>query len=268
MPFRHNTELARVRTAYDGATGWLVLDHPERNNALTLDMWRLIPPCVAELQSQPGVRVVVVTGAGNRAFSAGADISEFETVRANGPDASLYARAIEEALDALRNLPLPTIAMVRGSCLGGGLSIALACDLRYARKDAIFGIPAARVGIGYSYPAVKTLVDLIGPAHARDLLYTARQIQASEAAQMGLVNAVFGMGQLHKWILQQCLAISRNAPLTIRAAKRSVVEVMAESEHSNRAVVEQLVAECFESADYVEGRYAALEGRDPVFKGQ
>lgn len=268
MPFQHEAHNGQIRTAYDGATAWIVLDHSERNNALTLDMWRLLPLCVAEIKSRPHIRVVAITGAGNRAFSAGADVTEFETVRANGPDAAVYATAIEEALDALRSLPLPTIAMVRGLCLGGGLSVALACDLRYARKDAIFGIPAARLGVGYSYAAVKTLVDLIGPAHARDLLYTARQIQAAEAAQMGLVNAVYGMGQLHKWVLQQCEAISKNAPLTIRAAKQAVSEVMAPSDQSNKALVDKMVAECFESADYIEGRYAALEGRNPFFRGR
>jgi enoyl-CoA hydratase len=256
----------RIVARKEGAVGWLVFDNPERRNALSLEMWQAIPRVLSAFEADEEIRVVVLTGAGDKAFASGADISQFDKNRATAEGVQRYEQVGDAAMSRLRELDKPTLAMIRGYCLGGGLNVAAQCDLRIAADDARFGIPAARMGLGYRAPAMKTLVDLVGAAFAREIMITARQFSAAEALHMGLVHKVVGAAELEGATRQFCDMIAANAPLTMRTAKRVIREV-TRAEY-DAAACRAWVKECFDSEDYVEGRRAFMEKRKPVFKGR
>lgn len=258
----------RMIAEKDGAIGWMVFNNPERRNALSLDMWQAVPEILAAFDADPAIRVVVLTGAGDRAFVSGADISQFEKQRSSPETIAQYDKIAEQAMTSLQALRKPTIAMIRGFCIGGGLAVALQCDLRLAAETARFGIPAARLGLGYRWGGVKKLVDLVGPAFAKELFFTARHFTAAEAIGMGLVNRVLPEAELEAYVRNYCRMIAENAPLTIEAVKGVVNELARPSAEIDRAHCEALVARCFDSADYVEGRRAFMEKRKPVFTGR
>jgi len=214
------------------------------------------------------VRVIVVSGAGGRAFVSGADISEFKERRASEEAAAAYAKISEGARMRLQETLKPTIAMIRGYCIGGGVGTALACDMRIAGEGSKFGVPAAKLGLGYAYDGIKRLVDLVGPAHAREIFFTARQFTAEEALRMGLVNQVVPDGELETYVNNYCDMISANAPLTVRSAKVNIREALKDESARDLALCKRLVDECFASGDYTEGRTAFMEKRKPVFKGR
>jgi len=256
----------RIVARKEGALGWLVINNPERRNAVSLEMWQAIPQVLSQFEADAQVRVVVLTGAGDKAFASGADISQFEKHRATAEGVQQYEQVGDAAMRRLRELDKPTVAMIRGYCLGGGLNIAAQCDLRIAADDARFGIPAARMGLGYRPGAMKTLVDLVGAANTREIMITARQFSAVEAKQMGLVHHVVAVSELEGFTRQFCGDIAANAPLTIRTAKRVIREV-TRSDY-DAAACRAWVKECFDSEDYAEGRRAFMEKRKPVFKGR
>ncbi|HEX7053406.1 MAG TPA: enoyl-CoA hydratase [Burkholderiales bacterium] len=256
----------RIAARKEGAVGWLVLDNAARRNAVSLEMWQAIPEVLAAFEADPEIRVVVVTGAGDKAFASGADISQFEKNRASAEGVQRYEQLGDAAMSRLQSLDKPTIAMIRGYCLGGGLNIALLCDLRLAAEDARFGIPAARMGLGYRASAMKNLVDLVGPAYAREIMLTARQFSAAEALAMGLVHRVAPAQGLEALTREYCDTIAANAPLTLRTAKRVIREVTRVQYDADAC--RAWVRECFESEDYAEGRRAFMEKRKPVFKGK
>ena len=245
----------------------LTLNRPEKHNVINYEMWRGIASAMQVFSADEGVRVVVVSGAGGKAFSAGADISEFERKRQRDT-ADSYNQATAAAHHALGNCPKPTIAEIGGYCVGGGLGLALACDLRIAADHSRFGIPAARLGLGYDYSSLKVLVSVVGPAAAKDIMFTARRFGAAEAAALGLVNRVVVPEELEPAVADCARMIAANAPLTVRASKQIVTEVLKDSDQRDRALCERLVAECFASADYVEGRQAFMEKREPCFRGR
>ena len=256
----------RIAARKDGAVGWLVFNNPERRNAVSLEMWQAIPEVLADFEADARIRVVVLAGAGDKAFASGADISQFERNRATAEGVQRYEQVGEAAMSRLRSLDKPTLAMIRGYCLGGGLNIAALCDLRIAADDARFGIPAARMGLGYRAEAMKNLVDLVGAAFAREIMITARQFNAAEALHMGLVHKVVAATALATVTREYCDMIAANAPLTIRSARRVIREV-TKSDY-DAAACRAWVKECFESEDYAEGRRAFMEKRKPVFKGR
>jgi len=209
-----------------------------------------------------------VTGAGGKAFVSGADISEFKEKRANEEAAAAYSKVSEAARLKLHETLKPTIAMIRGYCIGGGLATAIGCDIRIAAEGSRFGIPAAKLGLGYAYDGIKKLIDLVGPAHAREIFYTARQFTAEEALRMGLVNQVVPDGELETYVNNYCDMIATNAPLTVRSAKVNIREALKDEAARDLALCKRLVDECFASGDYAEGRTAFMEKRKPVFKGR
>ena len=256
----------RILSRKDGAVGWLVFNNPERRNAVSLDMWEAIPKVLGEFAADDAIRVVVLTGAGDKAFVSGADISQFEKQRSTAETVAHYDEIGEKAQTRLKNFEKPVIAMIRGYCIGGGLNIANLCDLRIAADDARFGIPAAKMGLGYRASSMKNLVDIVGKAAALEIMITARQFSADEARQMGFVHRVVPVAELEKTTREYCDMIAANAPLTMRAAKRIIREVTAND--YDAAACQAWVKECFDSEDYREGRRAFMEKRKPVFKGR
>jgi enoyl-CoA hydratase/carnithine racemase len=256
----------RIISRKDGAIGWLIFNNPERRNAVSLDMWEAIPKVLADFGADDAVRVVVLAGAGDKAFVSGADISQFEKLRSTAETVAHYDEIGEKAQTRLKNFDKPVIAMIRGYCIGGGLNIANLCDLRIAADDARFGIPAAKMGLGYRASSMKNLVDIVGKAAALEIMITARQFSAEEAKQMGLVHKVVPVAELEKTTREYCDMIAANAPLTMRSAKRIIREV-ARNDY-DAAACSAWVKECFDSDDYREGRRAFMEKRKPVFKGR
>jgi len=251
----------------DGPIGWMTFNNPLRRNAVSLDMWRAIPDVLAAFEADPEVRVVVFTGAGDRAFVSGADISQFEAERSDATAEARYSKASAAANAAMAGLSKPSIAMIRGYCIGGGLAVALTCDLRICTEESRFAIPAARLGLGYGFAGVKALIDVVGPSIAKEILFTARQFSAEEALRVGLVNRVAPAGELEGLVRDYAAMIGANAPLTLRAAKLAAREALRDPERRRLADVEAAVAACFDSADFKEGRTAFMEKRAPQFRG-
>ena len=247
--------------------GLITVSNPDKFNAMSLLMWQALKVCVQQMEDDSKVRVLVLTGQGEKAFVSGADISEFSSAR-SGPDAvEAYDTAVQNAQDALARCSKPTVARIGGVCMGGGIGLALACDLRYAATTARFRMPAARIGLGYARTGMEQLVDKLGSSVAMDLFLTARTLDGREAARIGLVHECFEDTLFDDQISQRIEAVATNAPLTMRAAKATIRDILRPEGDERRKTLEQWVQHCFESADYREGQLAFRERRVPQFKG-
>ena len=253
----------------DGPIGWIIFNQPEKRNAVSQEMWQLMPGYVEDLAGDETIRVVVLRGAGEAAFVSGADISQFKDRRRNMADEAEYRKISARGGEALAALTKPLLAMIHGFCIGGGVSMAISCDMRIAADDARFGIPAARLGLGYHYRGMEKLMKLIGPAYTKELFFTARtDFSAQDALRMGLVNQVVPKAELETFTRDYALRISGNAPLTMRTAKASVDQLVRPAAERDLALLDKMIADCFNSEAYQEGVKAFSEKRRPVFKGR
>ena len=252
----------------DGGVGYITFNNPAKHNAVSLDMWQRVTELLEEYEGDAGLRAVVIAGAGGKAFVSGADISKFESERATKEAVAKYGQTSGRAYEKLIGFPKPTIAKINGYCIGGGMNVAVACDLRYCEDGARFAIPAAKLGLGYGYYGVARLARLVGISRAMEMFYTARQYPADEAYQIGLVNSVVPVAELDGVVDDVTRRISENAPMTIAAIKASAIEIGKAPEMPDHARLDAMVQACFDSDDYIEGRRAFMEKRKPQFKGR
>jgi len=261
------TQTDKMLSRKEGRVGYMIFNNPERHNAVSLDMWEAASRIMDDFAKDDEIRTVVLTGAGGKAFVSGADISRFESERANEEANRRYSAVVEKANNALYDFPKPTIAMIRGYCIGGGLGIAVCCDLRIASDNSRFGIPAAKLGLGYGYAGIKRLSDLVGPSFAKEIFFTARQFDAAEAQMMGLINRVMPAEKLEAYVQDYAETIGTNAPLTVNAVKYIANQTVVDEGKRDLARCADLVKRCFDSKDYIEGRRAFMEKRKPAFTG-
>jgi enoyl-CoA hydratase len=261
------THTDKMLSRKEGRVGYVIFNNPERHNAVSLEMWEATARILEEFGKDDEVRVVVLTGAGGKAFVSGADISKFEDERSNEEAIARYNATVERANAAVYDYPKPTIAMIRGYCIGGGVGLSLCCDLRICSDNSRFAVPAAKLGLGYAYPGLKKLVDVVGPSFAKEIFYTARQFDAEEARMMGLVNRVVPADELESYVKKYADTIAENAPLTIATTKFVIGQVVKEDSKRDLAKAADMVKRCFDSKDYVEGRRAFMEKRKPAFTG-
>jgi enoyl-CoA hydratase len=257
----------KIISRRENGVGHVVFNNPEKRNAVSLEMWQAVEGVLEEFAAADEVRVVVLSGGGDKAFVSGADISKFEDERSSAEAVARYNATTAGIYTKLDAFPKPTIAQITGSCVGGGVALAVCCDLRICGQGSRFGIPAAKLGLGYGFPGLQRLVNLIGPAFAKEMFFTARLFSAAEAHQMGLVNRVLPDEQVAGYVADYARTITANAPLTVGSVKAIVGEVLKDPAARDLARCEELVRACFASRDYVEGRQAFMEKRAPRFIG-
>ncbi|HEX2885717.1 enoyl-CoA hydratase [Vineibacter terrae] len=252
----------------DGAVGHVVFNNPAKLNAVSLDMWDRLLEILKDFEADSSVRCVVVSGAGGKAFVSGADISKFESERANAEAQERYNAISGRGYEALYDFPKPTIAKITGYCIGGGMNLAACCDLRFCNEGARFGVPAARLGLGYGLMRIERMATIVGLPRAMEMLFTARQYSSAEALDIGLVHRVAGDAELDAVVAEATGQIAQNAPLTIALAKAAAREIAKPDQQRDHARLERMTQACFDSQDYAEGRRAFMEKRKPVFQGK
>lgn len=250
------------------AVGWLVFDNPERMNAMNLQMWQQASHALEQHANDPALRVLVMRGAGHRAFVSGADISQFDKERNNAQASARYSEISDHARRMMSQFPKPLIAMIQGYCFGAGVDIALRADVRLAADNAVFCIPAAKLGLAYGFESVQLLTQLVGPAVAKDMLFSGRRLTAQEALRVGLINQVVPAQELEHSVQQYASEMANNAPLSIQSAKLSVNQSLLAPEARDLASVRQAIDRCFDSQDYAEGRQAFAQKRPPHFQNR
>lgn len=263
-----NEDPLELLTDKNSGVGTVRFNRPAKHNAITFDMWGNLGDAIDAFETDDDVRVIVVTGEGGRAYSSGADISQFEKQRTSPDAVEVYNKTLADACQKLTDIPKPTVAKIQGYCMGGGLATTLCCDLRIATTGSIFAIPAAKLGVGYAYGSLRMLTNLVGLASAKEIMFTGRRFSANEAYDMGLINRVVDDADLDAVTREYTETLATNAPLTIKACKRIISELGKDPGQRNIDACNQLVQDCFQSDDYQEGRLAFLEKRKPSFRGK
>ena len=248
--------------------GVVTFNNPDKRNAMSLDMWEGLGKALTELRDDENVRVVILVGAGDKAFVSGADISQFEKTRHNAAASEEYSKKSAAQRALLADYPKPTISCIRGFCLGGGMQVAMLTDIRIAAQDSTFGIPAAKLGIAYGYDGLRHLVSLVGPSWARLIMYTGMKIESAEALRIGLIDRVVPNEQLWGATMEIARTISGNAPLAIQAAKITIAQVLKDPSDRDMDAIKKIGSACMDSEDFREGRQAFMEKRKPQFKGK
>ena len=252
----------------ENGIGWIIFNNPLKRNAMSLEMSEATAAAMESYAKDPEVRVVILRGEGDKAFVSGADISQFKERRSNMEQVRAAEQISERTNKAIRECPKPTIAMIRGFCMGGGLGLAVACDLRIAADDSRFGVPAAKLGVGYRFAGIRRLAELVGPQFTAEIFYTGRQFTAQEAMQMGLVNRLLPAAELDKYVMDYAATLAGNAPLTLAAVKQCLIDLRKDPDDRDLDLCQKMVEACFASEDYIEGRNAFMEKRKPAFKGK
>lgn len=262
MPVSISTSCPIIEASHHNGVATILINNVQRHNIMTLDAWRAFPDVVSKIEALPDIRLIVVRGAGEKAFIAGADISEFDKAF-TGADGFAYDRATVDAFKALRAVAIPSLAAIRGYCIGGGLALALSCDVRLCSDDSVFSIPAGQLGLAYPSEAVHRLKEVVGDSYARDMIFSAARYQAPQAHHMHLVNHVFEQAQFEQSLNTYIDKLCRNAPLSLRATKITLEQGRSGDQNKINAAA----ITCLESNDYQEGLSAFAEGRRPQFKG-
>jgi enoyl-CoA hydratase/carnithine racemase len=257
----------KILTERHGEIARIIFNQPEKRNAVSLEMWEAVERALTAFAADDSVRILILSGAGGKAFVSGADISKFESERASAEASAHYNATTKRVYDMLEAFPKPTIAQIDGFCIGGGVALSVCCDLRICSETSEFAIPAAKLGLGYGFEGVKRLVALVGPAFAREIFFTARRFDAEEARMMGLVNHVVPADKVAETVEAMARMIAANAPLTVASVKYSIGQTMVDESARDLAECARRVKACFDSHDYVEGRRAFLEKRTPRFIG-
>ena len=263
-----NLSTSKILARIEDGIGWLTFNQPEKRNAISLEMWEAVSAAAERFAADPAVRVVVMSGAGGKAFASGADISQFEKLRDSAEAEAKYSAISSQARQRLENLGKPLIAMINGFCIGGGCATALVADIRISAEDGRFGIPAAKLGVAYAWYSLRRLVALVGPAMAKEIMFTGRFLDAQDALRTGLVNRVVPVDQLESVVRDMAATIARNAPLSIRASKEAIDQIAGEPAKIDQVKFEALYRACFDSADYAEGHAAFMAKRPPTFTGR
>lgn len=251
-----------------GPVANIIFNQPEKRNAVSFDMWKTVSEAIEELKIDKTVKVLILSGAGGKAFVSGADISKFGSERSSKKKVIEYNDLTKKVYDGVANFPKPTIAQIDGFCVGGGVGLAASCDIRFCGTSSQFAIPAAKLGLGYEYEGINKLVKLIGPSFTKEIFYTARRFSAAEMVSMGFINKILDDKELSSHCLEVANMIASNAPLTIEATKFITNQCALEESEKDLVACNKKVMECFESADYIEGRTAFIEKRTPIFKGK
>lgn len=257
----------KIIVEQSGAIARIIFNQPEKRNAVSLEMWEAVEVALDQFATDKKVRVLILSGAGGKAFVSGADISKFESERASAEGVANYDAITKRVYDKVEAFPKPTIAQIDGFCIGGGVALAVCCDIRICGQGSHFAIPAARLGLGYGFFGINRLANLVGPSFAKEIFFTARRFDAEEARIMGLVNRVAEDGAVAAAAEDMATMITANAPLTVDAVKFITNQTRMDESERDLAACEAMVKECFDSADYIEGRRAFMEKRKPVWTG-
>lgn len=255
--------ISRVK---DGV-GYITFNNPEKHNAVSIEMWDALEQILDGFRSSKDIRVIVLNGAGGKAFVSGADISKFDKERSSKEAVLSYNKRTQKVYENLETFPKPTIAMIDGYCIGGGLNLAVCCDIRICSEKSKFAMPAAKLSLGYPFSSIKRLFDVMGPGMAKHFMFTAEKISASEALACGLVQKLVSEDSIDSYVKDYALNIANNAPLTIKAMKQIGIEISKNSDERDLLLCEKLASACFDSEDYKEGRKAFMEKRKPNFQG-
>jgi enoyl-CoA hydratase/carnithine racemase len=257
----------KILSRIEGRVGIMTFNNPEKHNAVSFEMWEVAERILDGFINNPEVRVIVLTGAGGKAFVSGADISKFESERASEEAVAKYNALVDKVYTQIYQMKKPTIAMIRGYCIGGGLNLAICCDMRFATESSKFALPAAKLGLGYGYNGLRRYIETIGAPATKEIFFTARQFTAAEAYRWTMINEIIPDADLETHVMGVANMIADNAPLTIATIKASTVEILKNDADQDIAKCDAMVAACFASADYKEGRKAFAEKRKPQFTG-